>query len=201
MDAGSSSESQYMLTRGPSEQALGYSSETTEVLQSCPENGMRIEADSLFMTQPGCPVASCVRVQPVRHKPQERQVWGCVPGIPELARLRQDDIAWKPRPAELRGDTLFGNQNQKKKNKTPVVWGQHRCSPHFPNGESEASLGRLRHRLKKRVFSSGPWLDSQAVAWLGGRAPQDMRLSVIDRLTEFLRPHFKVAWKANHAFS
>lgn len=32
-----------------------------------------------------------MRVHPVRHKPQERQVWGCMPGIPELARLRQND--------------------------------------------------------------------------------------------------------------
>lgn len=132
-------------------------------------------------------------------------MWGCMPGIPELARLRQNDNLEAKASLSCLETLCLETKTKIKKTKKPknlqLFRGQHRCSPHFPNGESEASLERLRHRLKKRVFSSGPWLHSQAAAWLGGRAPRDMRLSGTERLTEFLRPHFKVAWKANHAFS
>lgn len=63
---------------------------------------------------------SCVRVQPVRHKPQERQVWGCMPGIPEFARLRRkDNLEAKASLSCL--ETLCLETKTKKKKKPPVV--------------------------------------------------------------------------------
>lgn len=106
------------------------------------------------MTQPGRPVASCVRIQPGRHEPQKRQVWGSMPGIPELETLRQEN-SLEAKANLSRIETCFET-----KLKVEIVWlfrMQHRCSPCFPDGSGEACSA-----LKKRVSSFCPWQDSHA---------------------------------------